>query len=349
MRTIPLLSGLAILGVILNHSNWHVLKTFNPGDPSAYPFIVIDQYGKLAIAAFLFIAGYFAAYATSGGKRPLSWTIVRSRIIGLLWPWMIWSVLMTIGQSFQGRPLSIKELISNLFVQYYFIPLLIVGYLLAPYFVQWAKNNVKKLLFVAALLQLVSIAIFYLRVYWESFPPVLDPWVDIGPLLYLRFSIYFPFGISAGMYPKKVSDTLSPIKSFLPWLALFFYGLAAVEAIFAYELGAAYWPRGNDQTKLTSALFSITFILCFLAFNRIQLPYQKLLKKLGTRSYGLYLSHYVILGVWAKLVVWILPEPLSSGWIVLPLLFFGTAAFAMLLMEFVSRSPIKRLYPYIFG
>jgi fucose 4-O-acetylase-like acetyltransferase len=172
-RTIPLLSGLAILGVIFNHANWHALRDFVPGDPAGYPYILTDQIGKFAIVAFLFIAGYFSAYATSGGKKDLSWNVVRARLMGLLWPWLIWSIFFTLAQTFQGRAFSLEELLRNLFIQYYFIPLLMFYYLLAPGVARWARTNARSLLITAAIIQLVGIGVFYLRVYWSGFPPEL--------------------------------------------------------------------------------------------------------------------------------------------------------------------------------
>lgn len=337
------------MGVILNHSNWHVLKHFTPGDVAGYPFLAIDQIGKMAIAAFLFIAGYFSAYATSGGKRDLPWHIIRTRILGILWPWFIWSALVMVGQSFQEREITLVEYVLNLFVQYYFIPLLIISYLLAPFVARWARSNPKALLINVGVIQLIAIVSFYLRVYWQAFPSALNAWVDIGPLLYLRFAIYFPLGLIAGMYPKQIKEKLAPYKSHLLWTALFFFMLSAIEAVFCYHLGDLYWPRGNDQTKLTSALFTISFVLIFVAHDRINIPFNKFLIKIGTHSYGLYLSHYVILGVLAKIVYGILPDQLAVGWLVLPTLFFGTATSAMLIMELVARSPAKRMYHYLFG
>ena len=66
-RTIPILRGLAILGVVLNHANWHVLSRLTAGDVHGYLFVAFDQIGKFAIPAFMAITGYFIAYATSGG------------------------------------------------------------------------------------------------------------------------------------------------------------------------------------------------------------------------------------------------------------------------------------------
>lgn len=350
-RTVPLLSGLAILGVIFNHANWHALREFSPGDPAGYPYLVTDQVGKFAIVAFLFIAGYFSAYATSGGKKDLSWSIVRARLLGLLWPWLVWSIFFTLAQIFQGRTISLEEFLRNLFIQYYFIPLLMFYYLLAPAVARWARTNAGSLLIGAAAIQLLGIAVFYLRVYWPDFPTVLKPWIDIGPLQYLRFAFAFPLGMVAGIYPKQIKATLAGWKRPLPWVLLVLFILSALETFWAYNYAASHpavWPMGGDQTRLTAALFSLAFVACFIVFDSIKVPIQKRITKLGTRSYGLYLSHYVILGILGKLFQYVLPASIP-GWIIFPLLFVLTTVLAAALMEFVVRSPAKPIYKYVFG
>lgn len=348
-RTVPLLRGLAILGVIFNHANWHVLSQFTAGEVQGYLFVVFDQIGKFALVAFMFIAGYFIAYATSGGKRDLPWQVIRARLENLLWPWLIWSAILMMGQSFLGRSISLAEFLRNLIIQYYFIPLLILYYLSAPVVARWAKTRTRALLTGAAMIQLLAIALFYIRVYSPNFPGALKSWVDLGPLQYLRFAFYFPFGVACGMFPRRIKDSLSPFKSVLPWVTLFLFGLSIIEASWAYSLGGNIWPIGSDQTKLSSALFSTALVLCFVASDRLKVPYSRTINKLGTHSYGLYLCHYPVLGIIAKVIKQFTPWIADRGWLFLPLLFVLTTALSMLLMESVSRLPTKRFYRYLFG
>jgi surface polysaccharide O-acyltransferase-like enzyme len=336
--------------VVLNHANWHVLSDFDAGEAGGYPFVVLDQVGKFAIPAFMLIAGYFTAYATSGGKQDLRWSIVRTRLENLLWPWLLWSFILLLGQSFQGHAISPVEFLRNLFIQYYFIPLLIFYYLLAPFIVQRARKNARALLIGAALVQLLSTALFYARVYAPGFPDALNSWVDLGPLQYLRFAFYFPLGLVIGMFPRQVKPFLARVKPALPWLTLFLFGLSFLETARAYSAGGEVWPIGGDQTKLTSALFSTALLFCFAAYERLQVPYRRTINDLGTRSYGIYLCHYVILGLLAKLIERLIPWLSHQGWLLQPLLFGLTVTLSVLLMRSIARlSLAKRFYRYIFG
>jgi surface polysaccharide O-acyltransferase-like enzyme len=325
------------------------LSEYTPGDPAGYPFVALDQVGKFAIPAFMFIAGYFIAYATSGGKRDLRWPIIRARLENLLWPWLIWSGIMLVGQSFQGDPLSLEQYLRDLFIQYYFIPLLIFYYLLAPWVVKAARKNTRSLLIGAAVTQLLVVALFYARVYQSDFPNTFRLWVDQSPLQYLRFAFYFPFGVVCGMYPRMIKTPLARFKTRLPWLTLFLFGLAFLETLRAYNTGGDLWPIGGDQTKLSSALFSTSLLLCFVAYDRLKVPYNRTINNLGAHSYGLYLCHYVILGILAKIITRLVPWITTQGWLFLPLLFVLTVALSMLLMQSAARLPTKRLYRYVFG
>lgn len=348
-RTIPILRGLAISGVVLNHANWHVLSQFTAGEARGYPFVVLDQIGKFAIPAFMFIAGYFIAYATSSGKRDLPWQVIRTRLQNLLWPWLIWSVILVIGHFFQGWPLSLTVFLRTLITQYHFVPLLIFYYLLAPLIARRVKSHTSALLIGAAAIQLLAVALFYARVYHPNFPGALKSWVDLGPLQYLRFAFYFSFGVVCGMFPRRIKDFLVRFKPILPWLTLLLFNLSTVETALAYNVGGRVWPIGGDQTKLSSALFSTAFVLCFVAFDRLKVPFNRTVSKLGTYSYGLYLCHYPFLGIIAKVIRGIEPWVFSQGWLFLPLLFALTIVLSMLLMEGVARLPTRRFYRYLFG
>jgi hypothetical protein len=350
-RTLPILLGIAILAVIFNHSNWHVLRNYAPGDPHGYVYIVTDQIGKFAIATFMFIAGYFISYATSASKNDLHWEIVRARLLGLLWPWLIWSGLMTVGQYFQGKAFSLEELFKNLFIQYYFIPLLMAYYLAAPFISRWVHLYPRRVLIGAAVVQLVATAIFYVRIYIPSFSESINTsLIDIGPMQYLRFAFFLPFGIIAGMAPQFFKEPILRLKKLWPWLVLIFFILATGESALAYSLGTSRtWPVGGDQTRLTSALLSTAILICFLIYEKIPIPFRNVVIKLGARSYGLYLSHYVILGIVGKVIHYVAPWSDLQGWWLIPALFLITVVLSISLMEIASRLPVKQYYRLVFG
>jgi peptidoglycan/LPS O-acetylase OafA/YrhL len=344
------LSGLAILGVFLNHSNWHILGRFSPGDLPGYFFLPLDQAGKFGVMAFLFMAGYFIAYATNGGKADLRWSIVQARLATLVWPWLIWSGLIMIGQTFQGRGISLEDYAGDLFIQYYFVPLLMFYYLLAPLFVRWGRAHARTLLGVMAAVQLTGMLVFYARYYWAPFPEALWPWVDLGPLDYLRFAFFFPLGLTVGMFPDQAKGRLAGWKPFLPWLTFLFFGLSVLETAQAYRLGGGLWPGAGDQTKLTSVLFSVALISCFVVADKLTVPFKRFVVTLGSHTYGYYLAHYVILGIVGRVIQRFWPWLDAQEWLLGLVLFSLTTSLSMLLIEGWARLPvINRFHRYLFG
>ncbi len=346
-RSVPLLSGFAILAVVFNHANWHVLERFASGDPAGLPYLIADQVGKCAIAAFLAIAGYFIAYATAGGKTELRWPIINARLSNLLWPWLIWSGVDFALHVALTRQVAWGELVATPFVHYYFIPLLMAHYLVTPWLARWARHNPRRLLLGAALVQVLALALFYARLYSTLLPAEVVPWLQVGPLHYLRFAFFFSLGLVLGLYPLATQVWLARLKPILPWLTLALFSASVGEAWIAYGRGGEFWPLGGDQTKLTSTLFSISLILTFASAEHLRFPGDRLLTRFGARTYGLYLTHYIFLGAFARVLegIW----PTVPGWVLLPVLFVATAGAAMVLMEVVARTPARKLYGYLFG
>lgn len=68
----------------------------------------------------------------------------------------------------------------------------------------------------------VAVGLFYARVYHPRFPAVLKSRVDLGPLQYLGFAFYFPFGVVCGMFSRMVKASPTQLKSALLWLVLLF-------------------------------------------------------------------------------------------------------------------------------
>jgi probable poly-beta-1,6-N-acetyl-D-glucosamine export protein len=348
-RNIPLLSGLAILAVVFNHANWHILSQFGPGDPAGTIYLFFDQVGKFAIAAFLFTAGYFIAYATDKGASDLRWSVMQARLVSLVIPWLLWSAFLTLAGGVVGRPISAGKFVSNLLIQYYFVPLLILYYLMAGWLVRSARKNPRATVLSAAGIQLAAMALFYARLYLPGFPEAAKFWVDEGPLQYLRFALYFPMGLIVGIGPTTAKSILTRFKSTLPWLTLLLFIGSVGETEIAYNRGGGSWPIGADQSKLSSVLFSLALILCFVAFDRIILPFDRWISRVGAYTYGIYLMHYFILGLLARVIAGYLPWVTMQPWLLLPLLLALTVAVSLLLITITAHTPIRLIYAFLFG
>ncbi len=195
------LNGVAILGVILFHTaGWGFVAMFawshrylpagvdpmvQMGSFSYYVLRGIEQFAVFSIPAFLFVSGYFIAFATPRRQATVSWSIVWARIRGLLIPYLIWSLVLIVFLGFQGRRLSPAGYATALLTgrvnpAYYYVPLLCQFYLLSPLLVFLARRWWQWLLLAALAIQL-SIQLLYYPALLQVSAGVLQPYVDVVP------------------------------------------------------------------------------------------------------------------------------------------------------------------------
>ncbi len=171
-RRVFLLMGLAILAVILSHAaGWGQIAMFNWADRTRpviapnydlvgtlddYILLVIRQITAFAVPAFLFCSGFFVAFAARSNRGVFTWRMVRVRLVNLLIPYLIWSVLWYGLDTVQGHGYPPGKFLTNLVTgmtdgsgSYYFVPLVCQFYILSPFIMRLAKSRPRMLLTVA--------------------------------------------------------------------------------------------------------------------------------------------------------------------------------------------------------
>ena len=302
-RRVFLLMGVAILAVVWSHAaGWGQIAMFlwtdryrpvtvpnfdQLGTPSYYALLVIRQLTVWAVPAFLFISGFFVAYAARGSRSALSWKTVRVRIINLVVPYLIWSVMCFIGNALDGIIYTPLEYLERLVSgkadgPYFYVPLLCQFYLLAPLVVPIAKTKRWLLLLIVGFLQLGSLSLRYRVFFGVDIPGATV--VTQGWLLF-RWAFFFPFGIVCGLRAQQLNRWLARYKwSILA--ATIFLGLLAI-----LEPEVIYRTTGEERrfvpgTILTS-LYSVAFILCFLAFDNVSIPFSRATSRPTAHTLGM--------------------------------------------------------------
>ena len=160
VRRLLYLNGLAALAVILFHSaGWGFVAMFawtprylpvmepvfdQAGSFSYYVLRLIEQVASAAIPLFLFVSGYFLAFAV--GKRPnLEAKQIGARVKALIIPYTLWTILawalkLAEGNLFAPQQYLVMFLIGSSTPAYYYVPLLIQYYLLAPLLTPLARK-----------------------------------------------------------------------------------------------------------------------------------------------------------------------------------------------------------------
>ena len=368
-RRVFALSGLAILSVVWSHAaGWGQIAMiywadrYRPvsvpsfdqvGSLAYYVLLVIRQLNVFAVPAFLFVSGFFVAYAARGNSLGLNWKLVRVRITHLLIPYFIWSLVIFLGDALQGNTYAPLEYVRRLVVgsadgSYFYVPLLCQFYLLAPLMVPIAKTRTRLLLCVAGLVQLVTIGVWYLPLLGVT-GPALRVILDAVPgWAFFRWAFFFPLGLVSGFQTTKLQNTLLRFRPLLLATLIVLGVLAVIEPEAVYRTSGQEW-RFVPLT-ISTALYSVAVILCFLGLSRIPDFASSIFYRLGSRSYGVYLLHQKAMELAARLLRQAAPAVLAHQVLVIkPLALAVGLGAPLLFMLAVAKSPLRRFFRYLFG
>lgn len=364
VRRFLLLNGIAILGVILFHSaGWGFVALFSWADrygavpaeqigSGSYYFLrLIEQLVVFSIPAFLFVSGFFIAFAT-GQKKTLGWRMVGIRIRDLFIPYLIWSLLLITLAALEGRfhtPLKYMGMLltGGANPAYYYVILMIQFYLLAPFLVRWAKANALSLLLVTAVMQIFVQAQYYPALLgWGT--PETQRFFDVLPKwLFVVRIFWFSLGIVVGFNIKPVQTWVVRYKRPLLALALLLIPVGFAEWEIMRSLSGRV-ELAHRETFLDS-VYSLAVIFAFLGYYQVKIPYTRTLDDLGSKSFGIYLAHSPVMEYTARAVAVLAPALLAYQWFILSLMFVVGLGVPMMMMTAVNRIPIRRYYKYLFG
>lgn len=367
-RRFQLLGGLAILAVVCHHATgWGYTAMFwwtdryravatpnfdQAGTLPYYGLLAIQQLTAFSVPAFLFISGFFVAYVARGSRSALQWNTVLKRIRNLLVPYAIWSVMIFLSDALQGLTRTPVEYLSRLMLgratsAYYYIPLLCQFYLLSPLVAALAKSRPRLVAAVSALLQLGTLSLGYLVACGMQTPAVTLMMRMTPGWSFPRWAFFFTFGVVSGSHLTQFKQWLTKLKWGL-LVALVPLGLLAL-----FEPQAPLQPDAQDWERalasVSSHLYAVVFILCFLAFDRATIPGSRVIYRLNRSSFGIYLLHPTVLEFVARLIRQVMPRLLAHQVILQPLLVALGVGVPLSFMTIVSKSPARRLYRYLFG
>lgn len=370
IRRLLLLNGLAVLGVVINHATgWAFTAMFwwphrylpvdspnfeQMGSLVYYALLLAQQLIMFSVPTFLLVSGYFMAFATKRQASTVSWEIIRSRILLLLIPYLLWSLLFFVGDFAQGTAHTLPGYLVLLITgrtspAYYFVPLLIQLYLISPVLVPLARRRPLFTLLAAAGFQLGIRTLVYLDTLGvslgaaEALMGLTQSWLFPGHVL------WFAAGVVVGFHLDKLKVVLARFKWAFLAVTLILLPLGVVEWQWLLQRSSEPWlPM---QETLLDSLYSATFILAFLSFGDLSLPFSGALGDLGSKSYGVYLVHSPVLEYGARAIYTLAPWMLAYQFLFMPVLVMLGLGVPLLLMAVVNvrQSPVRGSYHYIFG
>lgn len=358
-RRLLLLNGLAVLMVAVHHATGYgfnamflwtdrYLSVSVPnydqiGSLAYYINIIIQQLDYFGLPAFLFVSGYFISFVASGEKAQLKWTTVKQRVVNLLIPFTVWSAVFFV-LFLRRLPLSLDEI----FDRYYFIPLLIQFYLISPLLIPLVKKNWKLVMIGAAILELGRFSLHFIGKLGLNFPGLNILIFSTPRWLFPMLFFWFILGMVGGFYRENFASWISRYKWGLLAALVIFGVLSLIEYQWISRLIGEEW-LGPYFGGISRQIYSLAFILCFLAFDKVAIPFSKQLSDLGAKSLGIYLVHSRVMYIVAILMYRQTPELLGSQFTYQMILILTALGGSLVLMEIFKRTPGRRFYRYVFG
>ncbi len=307
--------------------------------------LIIRQLDSFGIPAFLFVSGFFVAFLAKGRAANVTWPAIRSRIQKLLPPFLIWTLvlllLVTGGRLWRADMVDILR-------TYYYIPLILQFYVLAPLLVPLAKRYPLPMLAAAASIQLGVQSLSYFRALGLDFAG-LDLLIRATPLWFFPGRLfYFCLGLVASLHLSVFKDWLGRTRWALAGAAVLFAVLTVAEVSWVTRLSGARW-LGPTFNGFSRTLYATAFILAFLSFEHLKLPGTQRLRSIGAQSLGVYLLNAPVLYVVASLMYHLTPALLGRQLIYQGILVLTGLGLPLLFMAVVRGSPARRMYPYLFG
>jgi len=365
VRRFLYLNGLAITCVVLFHAagmgfvamfSWAHQYGGVPGEQvGSFTYFMlrfVEQIVIFSISAFLMVSGYFIGIATGRDQKTVSWRIVLSRVIYLAIPYLIWSGVALGLKFFEGNGVPRDKILIALLTGktnevYYFIPVLIQFYLISPLLILWARASWKSMLLTMGLIQLVislsqySLFLGNISGFWNDLVYFTPKWLFISRIL------WFPLGIILANKPVEFKRAFYPIRWWLLGIAIVLIPLGMVEWEYFVRASGEQWL--STRETLLDNIYGLCLIFGILAFEKGKFPLFDSFSKLGTKSFGIYLTHVLVIEYIARIIYRFWPSILANQTILQPLLIITGLGLPLLLMWIVNHTPLRRFSTYLFG
>ncbi len=319
------------------------------GSVSYYLTTAIRQLSGFSVPAFLFISAFFIAYMAKGNDSQISWKMLKSRLVFLLVPYFFWSIIIFSLDYLQGIIHLPLEYLRGLLVgaatqAYYFIPLLTLFYLLSPLLVPLAKVKWRLLLVISALIQLFVLVLRYWHIFIGDFPSgvrhLFSMWF-IAPWFF-----YYSLGLVVGFHQSMIIKWVTN-KKWLLLLATIIGGIISImESDIVFRMTHIDWV---GPLTFSTYLYASAFILTFIAFSFVNIPFAGFFNYLGTLTFGIYLLHNEIIEFIANSIHVKIPQLLNYQIIFQPILISISILGPIGVMKLVQKSPLRHYYRYLFG
>lgn len=366
-RKLLFLNGIAIIFAVYHHSIYWSVTAINywghlfVGGPTpellSTPNIfslflrITDQIAGVAVPAFLFISGFFYSFSLNNQTIPQSYRIIQKRILYLLFPYMIWSTIMVVFHMIEGKSYTVLELIRVYLLgeadaPFYYVPLIVQLIFISPFLLKAIKNSPVVAISIAFLLQVLSSVPWYFKILKITPPPPLN-FLDLFKNNYIFSNLFwFVIGMITFAYREKVIFFFKKYR--LGWLILILFliifGQYEIQKLMT--LSGKIWINSQPDI-LTKWLYLLLIMTFVFILEKVNPP--PIIELIGTKSYGIYLSHIITIEICARLIYHLVPYLLGQTILFLGILVFVGIGIPLFVMRLSRLSLFKAAYSYLWG
>lgn len=324
------LRAVACLNVVLIHITANPLY-YVTTDPAVYArygaftqhqFLVLNQFTRFAVPAFVFLTGFTLAWRHVRNQMPFSFgSFIKRRFMVVFVPYAIWSLFYFVYiQIMSGRYSGLAQvewsdltwkfahelLVGDASYHMYFVVLILQLYILSPLFILAAQRfyHFAGWLAVGFVYQLAASIINYYYISATGIPfwDMVISRLDRNCLMWIG---YFIIGIAVGGQWDRIREWVKQYGSYfiIPWILLWH----ALVWEFYYSIGQGRFFSGVvTSSKPLVMLYCLAFIpLIFWAADRMsKTRINTVVLNLSDHSYGIFLAHPLIISVFQYRFLW---------------------------------------------
>ena len=289
-QKIQIFRAMAIIAVVMIH-------TTPPGEWQVFckPFI------NFAVATFIFLSGYLTK---DQGEDWKAFYFRRIRRVAV--PYLIWSILYSIPDMIASGPVALLKnlLTANANVSLYYIFVYIQFVLMTPWIIRLARSRYRHLGWLIAPVSVLIFKYYGLISGVEMSKYASQIWSDLclGWFTFYYLGIMLGNGIMKRAYDLRVLSIIYAVSLMVQMS----------EGYFWFQIDPV---QCGSQLKLSSLLSSSIFMLILhsLMQKKEWQPHCRLMVLIGDNSFGIYLSHLMVMGLLAYLPAYcFIPFPLNS-------------------------------------
>jgi peptidoglycan/LPS O-acetylase OafA/YrhL len=198
-----------------------------------------------------------------------------------------------------------------------------------------------------AVLQIAVYALQYIVVLRLDVPVLTTAAIAIPKWFFVTHLFWFALGVILGLRREAIVPVLRRLRWILPLGAVGFFVLGILEWELLLRWSGHPWT--DTRVTLVDGLYSVTIIMWALAFSDVEWPLAPSLVTLGAHSYGIYLTHSLVMGYMSRGLYHFAPVILAHQTLLQPLLITVGIGTPLLLMMLGRRTPSRGFYSYVFG